>query len=249
MGSYTNETKSNEKSGGIKTKVQKAGVKMLEKYYGQPGKKMKIIAITGTSGKTTVAHFVHEILKAAGQKVAVLASDGEIKTRTLHKFLADAVKAGATHAVITAPAATIRANAFFGLPIEVVALTDFIPAAGNTAEADEYLLSSKTLMAMKPKVVILNSDDGYYREFSQYKGEKETFCYGSDFAAAVKIEGFKLYKKGVEAKLAILGSRATVASFLTGEPVVHYMACAATVAAALNIRAEIVVEGIANYVI
>ena len=153
MGNYTNETKSNEKSGGIKTKVQKMGVKMLEKYYGQPGKKMKIIAITGTSGKTTVAHFVHEILKVAGQKVAVLASDGEIKTKTLHKFLSDAFKAGATHVVVTAPATTIRANAFFGLPIEIVALTDFVPAAGNTAEADEYLSSSKTLMAMKPNVV------------------------------------------------------------------------------------------------
>ena len=65
----------------------------------------------------------------------------------------------------------------------------------------------------------------------------------------MKIEGFKLYKKGVEAKLSILGSRVTVASFLTGEPVVHYMAAAATVSAALNIRAEIIAEGIANYVI
>ena len=77
------------KKGGVKTKVQKLKAGMLKTYYGNPIKDMKLIAITGVTGKTVVAHFVHEILKASGEQVAVLASDQPFKIGTLHKFLSD----------------------------------------------------------------------------------------------------------------------------------------------------------------
>ena len=54
------------KNGGLKSKSQKIRAKVLKSYYGNPLKDMKLIAITGTTGKTTVAHYVHEILKAKG---------------------------------------------------------------------------------------------------------------------------------------------------------------------------------------
>ena len=66
----SNQTKN--KNGGLKTKTQKLKAKLLKSYYGNPMKDMKLIAITGTTGKTTVAHYVHEILRASGEQVAVL---------------------------------------------------------------------------------------------------------------------------------------------------------------------------------
>ncbi len=78
------------KNGGLKAKSQKIKARVLKSYYGNPLKDMKLIAITGTTGKTTVAHFVHEILKATGEQVAVLASDQPFKIGMLHKFLSDA---------------------------------------------------------------------------------------------------------------------------------------------------------------
>ena len=62
------------KKGGFKARSQKIKAKMLKSYYGNPMRDMKLIAITGTTGKTTVAHYVHEIIKASGEQVAVLAS-------------------------------------------------------------------------------------------------------------------------------------------------------------------------------
>ena len=49
------------KKGGVKAGAQKVKAKLLKSYYGNPAKDMKVIAVTGTTGKVTVAHYVHEI--------------------------------------------------------------------------------------------------------------------------------------------------------------------------------------------
>ena len=69
-----------------KTKTGKLKAKFLGTYYGHPIKDMKLICITGTTGKVEVANYVHEILKATGQPVAILASEDTIKVGALHKF-------------------------------------------------------------------------------------------------------------------------------------------------------------------
>jgi len=41
-------------------------------FYGNPSENLKIIAITGTNGKTTTAHMLASILHSAGKKVGVI---------------------------------------------------------------------------------------------------------------------------------------------------------------------------------
>jgi len=83
--------------------------------YGFPSKKLVVIGVTGTNGKSTVVHLISEILEKSGQKVASLSSirfkigdkeqlnmlkmtmPGRMK---LQKFLRQAVKAGCKYAVI-----------------------------------------------------------------------------------------------------------------------------------------------------
>ena len=222
-------------------------VKLLAAYYGHPARDLRLICITGSTGKSTVAHFVHEILRAASQPVAILASDHEVKASVLHKFLNDAWKAKATYAIITAPASSLSHDTFYGLPIYVAALTDFLPTNLSEPETASYLDAKSTLFRMNPEVVVLNRDDLRYPDFANFRGKTETITYGASSDSDLRIDYSKLYRKGTEASLSFGDKAFTVASFLTGEPTVSYMACAAAIATALNISPATIDEGIASY--
>lgn len=234
------------KNGGIKKSSQKIKAKLLKSYYGNPVKDMKLIAITGTTGKTIVAHYVHEILRASDEQVAVLASDQPFKMGMLHKFLSDAWKAGANYVVVTIPAEGLRDNIFYGLPVTVAAMTNFVTAGLHDMEPEEYLDNEKTLFDMKPEIVVLNSDDLNYDTFAEFKGEKETVTFGQS-GADIKILNSKLYPKGTEATLSIKSEVITVATFVAGETAVSYMACAAAIANGLGINTDNIIDGIAEY--
>ncbi len=234
------------KTGGFKAGSQKLKAKILKSYYGNPMKDMKLIAITGTTGKTTVAHYVHEILKASGEQVAVLASDQPFKIGMLHKFLSDAWKAGANYVVVTVPAEGLRDNVFYGLPVTVAAMTNFVTAGLNDISPDEYLENEKTLFDMKPEIVVLNHDDLNYDTFKEFKGTSETLTFGQS-SADVKILNSKLYSKGTEATVSVASEIMTLATFVPGETAVSYMACAAAIAKGLKISNEKIADGIAEY--
>ena len=45
-------------------------------WYGNPHEKLKILAVTGTKGKTTTTHIIREMLEAAGRKTAIMGTLG-----------------------------------------------------------------------------------------------------------------------------------------------------------------------------
>ena len=45
---------------------------MVPYFYDYPGRKMRMIGVTGTNGKTTTTHIIAHILRAAGHHVGVL---------------------------------------------------------------------------------------------------------------------------------------------------------------------------------
>lgn len=239
-------TKIKNKNGGVRAGSQKIKAKLLKSYYGNPAKDMKLIAITGTTGKVTVAHYVHEILRASGEQVAVLASDQPFKMSVLHKFLSDAWKAGANYVIVTVPAEGLRDNIFYGLPVNVAAMTNFVTAGLHDMEPEEYLENEKTLFDMKPEIVVLNGDDLNFDTFAEFKGSKDTIIFGQS-GGDIKILNSKLYPKGTEATLSIKSEVISVATFVAGETAVSYMACAAAIASGLGISTDNIIDGIAEY--
>ncbi|MBR5621431.1 hypothetical protein IKW75_03060 [Candidatus Saccharibacteria bacterium] len=219
-----------------KIKTGKIKAKLLNTYYGNPSKDMKLICITGATGKIEVANFVHEILKAAGQPVAILASEEEIRVGALHKFLSTAWKAGSNYCVITAPVKSLEDDAFYGLPVYAAAITNSTSSHGESI-----------LFKMHPNFVILNHDDASFDDFNNFAGTDATISYGSDRSSNIEIVRSKGYKHGTDADLSIGSTNFNVASFLTGESVPSYMAAATAIADALHITPEKIAEGIANY--
>lgn len=54
--------------------TNKALAYMAANYFGKPSEKLKLIGITGTNGKTTIASLLYQLFKKAGHKVGLLST-------------------------------------------------------------------------------------------------------------------------------------------------------------------------------
>lgn len=101
---------------------------------GNPAEVLNIIAITGTNGKTTVAHYIGQILLQAGRQVAVIGTVGiyingerqeenvDLTTLTaerLHAILKDCVEKGVTDVVMEASSMGLAQNRLAYCPIDI----------------------------------------------------------------------------------------------------------------------------------
>ena len=50
--------------------------RLLNSFYGKPSEKLGLLAVTGTNGKTTTAHFVRHILHTLGKKCGCIGTAG-----------------------------------------------------------------------------------------------------------------------------------------------------------------------------
>lgn len=55
----------------LENTYRKGRVRLVSARYRNPAKNLKVIAVTGTNGKTTTLNFINEILKEAGYKTAM----------------------------------------------------------------------------------------------------------------------------------------------------------------------------------
>jgi UDP-N-acetylmuramyl tripeptide synthase len=98
-------------------------------YYNFPGKKLTVVGVTGTDGKTTTTNLVYHILTEAGFKTAVLSTLSSAHTTTpgswkLQKFLAQSLKNGCTHIVLEVSSHAIDQHRIWGIPFAVGVLTN-----------------------------------------------------------------------------------------------------------------------------
>lgn len=108
-------------------------------HFGFPAKKMVMIGVTGTDGKTTTAHMIEHILRHASEKVAMMSTvefriNGEVlpnrsKKTTLsawqtQKFLKRCLKAKVEYVVVECSSHALHQNRLWGIPFSIATLTN-----------------------------------------------------------------------------------------------------------------------------
>ena len=104
---------------------------LLSRSYGDPSQKLKLVGVTGTNGKTTIATVLYELFRRLGYKVGLLSTvcnyiDGEaIPTDhttpdpiTLHALIARMVEAGCTYAFMEVSSHSIDQRRISGLDFD-----------------------------------------------------------------------------------------------------------------------------------
>lgn len=142
---------------------------------GFPARKLTVIAVAGTKGKTTTAYLATELLRQAGHRVALLSTaairiaDDESLNRykmtspspgVVQKFFADAVKAGCTYAVVEVSSHAITQHRFAGVPFRYAIITNL--ASDHLeyhATTKEYQETHRKLITPALTALIVNGDD------------------------------------------------------------------------------------------
>ena len=144
-------------------------------FYGNPSKKLKLIGITGTKGKTTTTYMVKSILEAAGHKVGLIGTienyAGEDSlgkaTRTtpesleLQRLFYQMAKENVEYVVMEVSSQSLKLNRVYGLQFEIGIFTNFYKdhiSLKEHADMDDYFNSKLKLFSMCKKGFV-NFDD------------------------------------------------------------------------------------------
>lgn len=163
--------------------------------YGFPARKIKVIGVTGTKGKSSTTEIINHILETAGKKTAM---SGTIRFKVgvntrpnkykmsmpgrffMQKFLSDAVKAGCEYAVIEMTSEGSKQFRHKFIWTDAFVFTNFSPEHIESHGSYEAYKQAKVRMVHNLKrkngLLLLNADDAESHLFSDaYKGPTETY--------------------------------------------------------------------------
>jgi len=238
-------------------------VQLVSAKYGNPAKNLRVIAVTGTNGKTTTVNYINEILKEAGLKTAMFSTalieiDGQTKlndlnatvasTERMQQFFRDAKRAKVDYVVLEITSHALHQHKLATVPIEAAVMTNLTQDHLDYHKTMEnYAQAKSKLFRGEPKFIVLNRDDEWFDYFNQFHAGAQKITYGEHDDAEAKIDYFKLYKKGSEATIVIdHQTKLNLATALPGKFNVYNMAAAASTAYLLGMKLTDIVEGVAN---
>ncbi len=156
--------------------------------YGFPARKLKVIGVTGTKGKSTTSYLAAKVLEAGGHRVGLISgvmlkvgSEERRNTTTLTtlgrlsnpRLLRRMVRAGCTHVVIEVTSHALNQFRVWGIPFETAVLTNFskdhmdLHGSLENYRAAKGKLFKKLRQAERSTAVV-NGDDpaaSYFLEF------------------------------------------------------------------------------------
>jgi UDP-N-acetylmuramoyl-L-alanyl-D-glutamate--2,6-diaminopimelate ligase len=238
-------------------------------WEGLPGRRMTLVGVTGTDGKTTTVTLIHSILRAAGLNAGlvstVAARIGEEEVDTgfhtttpdppdLQRYLARMVETGATHAVLEVTSHGLAQHRVAGCDFDVAVVTnithehlDFHGSLEAYRRAKAMLFEGLTRSFRKPgvpKVAVLNRDDSSYDLLRPIPADRH-ITYSRSGPADVTVGEVRHAPDATRLTLNLPDGPAEVTTPLVGAYNVSNILAAAAAAVALGIPADAIARGIA----
>jgi UDP-N-acetylmuramoyl-L-alanyl-D-glutamate--2,6-diaminopimelate ligase len=168
---------------------------IMNTKYGFPGRRLKIIGVTGTNGKTTTSFMIHTMLHKAGLKVALMTTVGygigddivhqkvhmtTASSGVLQKRLKDFADAGVEWVVLETSSHSLAQHRVWGVPYQVAVMTNITHDHLDYHGTFEKYLEAKTKLfkiAGKNglKLGVANAEDPNADAFLKYVDNKTTY--------------------------------------------------------------------------
>lgn len=168
--------------------------------YGEPSKKMRMVGVTGTNGKTSVAHWIAQALTHAGRKTAILGTVGngfpEVLTPALNttpdaielqQRLAEYVRQGAAACAVEVSSHGLLQGRVNGTHFDVAVLTNLSRDHLDYHGDMENYAAAKARLFDWPGLewIVLNLDDAFGRRLEGQNRNARTAGYGFERGAVV----------------------------------------------------------------
>ena len=239
-------------------------------FYNWPARKLTMIGVTGTDGKTTTTNLIHNILIAAGIKAGMISTvkavigSQELDTgfhvttpdaHDVQEYLSKMVNAGLTHVVLETTSHGWSQHRVDACEFDIAVVTNithehFDEHGGyeNYRAAKARLLSSLGWTREKsqgnPRLAVINHDDRSF-EFLHDFIKTNMFNYGLGDSADVRAMEIKYGSSGIEFIAASKDFRVDITSSLVGEYNVSNCLAALTAAVyGLGVDPETAASGI-----
>jgi len=237
-------------------------------WHGFPSRRLRLIGVTGTDGKTTTVTLVRAILEAAGHPTGIVTSvsavigreelDTGFHTTTpdaleLQNLLARMVQAGCEYAVVEATSHGLAQYRLEACHFDVAAITnithehlDYHKSFQEYQEAKALLFRSLAISARKPnvaKVSVLNVDDPSFPYLSRFPADKQ-IAYGLHHPADVTATEITLLPTATRFIAQTPAGSFLIQSPLVGEFNLHNLLAAIAIATSQEISPGAIQEGV-----
>lgn len=173
-------------------------------YFDYPSRKMKVIGVTGTNGKTTVTNIINFILEINDKKSGLIGTNGNIINKkqfdTTHTtpesvdlslLLNEMVKSGVEYVTMEVSSHALDLKRIFGIDFDAAVFTNLTQEHLDFhGTMDKYFNSKKQLFDSVKRInlkgnttaVIYNSDDEFGKKIIE-NSEADKISYGFSQAA------------------------------------------------------------------
>ncbi|HUT52565.1 MAG TPA: UDP-N-acetylmuramoyl-L-alanyl-D-glutamate--2,6-diaminopimelate ligase [bacterium] len=260
----------------IAADVRLAMGRLAARLAGFPDRRMTVIGITGTNGKTTITYILEAVLAQAGLKPGVIGTvnhryGGRIRpanTTTpesvdIFEMMMEMENTGVTHAIMEVSSHALDQKRVSGLTVRSAAFTNLTrDHLDYHRDMEEYYAAKKKLFtevmagawteegrADGEAAAAVNLDDEYgLRLFNELAGKKvRVIGYGIKAERAeVRALAVKLSARGLSARVVTPEGTSEVSSRLVGGHNVENILAAWALAASLGIAPQTIAEGIAG---
>jgi len=238
------------------TDTRKALSECAAAFYGHPERKLKIVGVTGTNGKTTVTTLVKQILEFEGKSVGLIGTNeivilGRVlpaerttpESLELFSLFSDMVYAGVEYVVMEVSSHSLELCRVHGINFCVGAFTNL------TRDHLDFHLTMENYFAAKNKLfsvcekAVINTDDAWGKKMAE-GAPCACLTYGVEDSAHFLASDIKNSARGVVFSLCEEENVHTVRLGIPGKFSVYNALCAIGTVCALGISTTAAVEAL-----
>jgi UDP-N-acetylmuramoyl-L-alanyl-D-glutamate--2,6-diaminopimelate ligase len=236
---------------------------LSNRFYGEPSKKLKLVGITGTNGKTTVSFLVRSIFESAGTSYGLIGtirySGEQFSKRSamttpesvdLQQLLIQFLNEGSGACSMEVSSQGLDQHRVTGSTFEVGIFTNLTQDHLDYHQTMErYFQAKRMLFDSKycdTRLAVINRDDSYGQSIIEFRDSKKlpSVSYGFENDADYQITFWQSTIKGTQIVIRNRGNDQTIETPLIGKYNVYNVAAAYASMASINIDRDAILEGI-----